>query len=78
MSIYLYDDGVMAYDDNDYVDEAERLLGHNFMDACSSNTMLKDVTYIRNEAMTRDYEVVKRHCTYESLIEDMEPRIIGG
>ena len=62
ISLTLYEDGILADDDDEIIEDVEAVLGTDFM-----NEFEDDVVLIRNDARKCDYEVVRDYRGYHEV-----------
>lgn len=62
ISLTLYEDGILADDDDEIIEDIEAVLGTDFM-----NEFEDDVVLIRNDARKCDYEVVRDYRGYHEV-----------
>lgn len=62
ISLTYYEDGIVADDDDEIIDDVEAVLGTDFM-----NEFEDDVVLIRNDARKCDYEVSRDYRTYHTV-----------
>lgn len=62
ISLTYYEDGIVADDDDEIIDDVEAVLGTDFM-----NEFEDDIVLIRNDARKCDYEVSRDYRTYHEV-----------
>lgn len=62
ISLTYYEDGIVADDDDEIIEDVEAVLGTDFMDEFED-----DVVLIRNDARKCDYEVARDYRTYHEV-----------
>jgi hypothetical protein len=66
---YYAGDGVLVDEDEEIIDDVERLVGeNNLINKFGEGSDDPDVLYVRNERLAIDYEVIRQHTSYGEVV----------